>query len=371
MADTQVAIVGSGLAGLNAARLLHRSGVGFLLLEARDRPGGRILTVDEAGRLADDGFDLGPSWFWPEMQSAIGELVAELALPAFAQHAEGDAIFERASREAPHRFSGFQQEPQSMRLVGGSAALVRALIKDLPADRLHFRARVTRMRLMERCVELAVDHAEGRHGIVRAEHVIVTLPPRLLEATVRFEPAQEPQTLRRWRETPTWMAPHAKVFAIYDRPFWRHAGFSGTAQSLVGPMAEIHDATTASGRAALFGFVGISPQQRASLDEAAIVTACVEQFARIFGQDAANPHATLYKDWASDPSTATPLDWISAGHPHGGTENWISGPWQTRLILAGSETSVVYAGYLAGAIHASRLAAARLTSRWSAHPNAP
>lgn len=89
-----VTIVGGGLAGLNAARLLHRSGVDFLLFEARDRPGGRILTVDEAGQPSDDGFDLGPSWFWPAMQPAIGKLVA------------GDVAFERMSRETPHRLQG-------------------------------------------------------------------------------------------------------------------------------------------------------------------------------------------------------------------------------------------------------------------------
>jgi monoamine oxidase len=79
MIDTTVAIIGAGLAGLNAARLLHRAGVDFHLFEARDRVGGRILTVDELGALADDGFDLGPSWFWPQMHPVMGELIDELA----------------------------------------------------------------------------------------------------------------------------------------------------------------------------------------------------------------------------------------------------------------------------------------------------
>lgn len=69
MIDTQVAILGAGLAGLNAARLLHRAGVDFMLFEARDRPGGRILTADESSEPAQDGFDLGPSWFWPGTRS--------------------------------------------------------------------------------------------------------------------------------------------------------------------------------------------------------------------------------------------------------------------------------------------------------------
>ena len=72
---TRVAILGGGLAGLNAARLLHNAGISFQLFEARDRLGGRILTVDETGHPAEGGFDLGPSWFWPQLQPAIGSLV--------------------------------------------------------------------------------------------------------------------------------------------------------------------------------------------------------------------------------------------------------------------------------------------------------
>ena len=62
-----VLIIGGGLAGLTAARLLHHAGIGFQLLEARDRLGGRILSTDASGEVSDDGFDLGPSWFWPGM----------------------------------------------------------------------------------------------------------------------------------------------------------------------------------------------------------------------------------------------------------------------------------------------------------------
>jgi monoamine oxidase len=80
MTETTVAIIGAGLAGLHAARLLHRAGVDFNLFEARDRAGGRILTADGQGGLADDGFDLGPSWFWPQMHPVMGELIDELGL---------------------------------------------------------------------------------------------------------------------------------------------------------------------------------------------------------------------------------------------------------------------------------------------------
>ena len=251
-----------------------------------------------------------------------------------------------------------------MRLVGGSSALVRALMRHIPADRLRFAAAVMAMRMSEDGVELTVVvTGEGRR-VVKAGHVIAAVPPRLLEQIV-FTPGLDPQTSRLWKETPTWMAPHAKVFAVYDRPFWREAGLSGMGQSLVGPMGEIHDATTKSGRAALFGFVGIPGRQRASIGDDRLVKSCVDQLVRMFGPHAASPRNTIYKDWARDPLTATPLDWTMPGHPVDGVETWVGGPWKERLSLAGSESSPLNAGYLAGAVEASRLAVARLTSKLS------
>ncbi|MBX9659858.1 MAG: NAD(P)/FAD-dependent oxidoreductase [Nitrospiraceae bacterium] len=72
---TSVAIVGGGLAGLCAARRLHALGIDFHLFEARDRLGGRILSANDQGHSSNDGFDLGPSWFWPEMQRGLAALV--------------------------------------------------------------------------------------------------------------------------------------------------------------------------------------------------------------------------------------------------------------------------------------------------------
>ncbi len=360
MIATRIAIVGGGLAGLHAARLLHRAGVEFILLEARDRLGGRILTVDDTGRPGDDGFDLGPSWFWPRMQPAIGALVADLGLPAFAQSSDGDVMFERMSREAPQRFRSEGADAQTLRLVGGTAALARALARDLPCERIQLGARVTNMALSDDGVTLTITRAGGAVETLIAQGVIAAAPPRLLEATVTFSPALEPEIVRRWRETATWMAPHAKFFALYERPFWREAGLSGTAQSMVGPMAEIHDATTASNRAALFGFLGLDADARAAIGEEALTRACLAQFVRLFGPQASLPRATFMKDWAADPLTATPADRTAAGHPAATDAPWTSGPWRERLALGGSETSPAEPGYLAGAVMASERAVQHL-----------
>jgi monoamine oxidase len=370
-----VLIIGGGLAGLTAARLLHRAGIPFQLLEARDRLGGRILSIDASGEVSDDGFDLGPSWFWPGVQPELAALVAELGLSWFPQHSYGDLIHQRMPGEAPQRYRGMRQEPQSIRLPGGTGAIIRALASSLPAPSIRLNARVVRVALNGQDAEVSFVGENGSEQTVRASHVVLALPPRLLEATVSFSPALDSATARRWRDTPTWMAPHAKFVAVYERSFWRDAGLSGTAQSMVGPLVEIHDATTASGKAALFGFVGVPADQRLAVGRNALVRACIQQLASLFGSEAARPVAILFKDWAADPLTATPDDRTAGGHPSPGRRPWIGGEWQNHVSLAGSETSSSEPGYLAGAVDAAARAVAavmgRLNASSAAAPHGP
>jgi monoamine oxidase len=69
------------------------------------------------------------------------------------------------------------------------------------------------------------------------------------------------------------MAAQAKFFALYDSAFWVEDGLSGTAQRMVGPMVEIHDARTQSGSAALFGFLGVGPGERQAMGAEALTEA--------------------------------------------------------------------------------------------------
>lgn len=363
MNKTKIAIIGGGLAGLYAARLLESAGINFILIEARDRLGGRILSIGQDGLLSKDGFDLGPSWFWPQMQPAIAELVEELELPAFFQNSEGDVIFERMSRESAQRYRGTAQEQQSMRLVGGTATLIRKLAEDIPASKVKLGQQVTALSLNTTGVEVSVGQGNAAAVTLAVDYVIAALPPRLLAASVAFAPEIDLGTAQRWQDTPTWMAPHAKFFALYDRPFWREDGLSGTAQSMVGPMVEMHDATTASGGAALFGFLGVGAQQRAALGEEALTVACLAQFERVFGSEARSPVATLLKDWAADPLTASEADAVAGGHVVSNDAPWVTGRWAECLTLAGSETSPSEAGYLSGAVTAAKLAVSEVLGR--------
>jgi monoamine oxidase len=77
--DADVIVIGAGAAGLAAARELHRAGVKVLVIEARDRIGGRILTHhDDVGELP---IELGAE-FVHGRPPAIFELIEAAGLPA-------------------------------------------------------------------------------------------------------------------------------------------------------------------------------------------------------------------------------------------------------------------------------------------------
>ena len=191
---TTAAIVGDGLAGLHAARLLHAAGIDFRLLEARDRLGGRILLLDGSGALSDDGLDLGPSWFWPGMQPGLAAQAHGLGLAAFLQHGDGNALFERTPEGAIHRFPSMRQEPRSMRLAGGTGALVKALAAALPSERLRLGSAVSHVALRRDGVVLSIGGPVAARHVLTAEQVVLALPPGLLATTVGFDPSLEPNT---------------------------------------------------------------------------------------------------------------------------------------------------------------------------------
>ena len=70
--EADVLVAGAGLAGLRAARDLAEAGRSVLLLEARDRPGGRTWTRPFAG--SGPMVEMGGSWFAPGHAEARAEL---------------------------------------------------------------------------------------------------------------------------------------------------------------------------------------------------------------------------------------------------------------------------------------------------------
>src|SRR5690348_1758006 len=73
---TRVVVIGAGMSGLVAARALQLAGVDVVVVEGRDRIGGRTHTVD----LGSAAVDLGASWIHPGLDSKMMPLVRALGI---------------------------------------------------------------------------------------------------------------------------------------------------------------------------------------------------------------------------------------------------------------------------------------------------
>lgn len=83
-----VIIIGGGYAGIIAARQLHEAGKNFILLESRNRLGGRIYTKE----LGDGNYvDLGGQWIGPT-QEKMYALLKEYGIDTFPTYDEGQSL---------------------------------------------------------------------------------------------------------------------------------------------------------------------------------------------------------------------------------------------------------------------------------------
>ena len=369
MQNIPVVIVGGGLSGLYAAFLLEQKGIAYRLLEARDTLGGRIAVGKPTGALtsgnsadidkkeSNAAFDLGPSWFWPDYQRQLSNLIETLGLSRFAQFEAGDMMVERAANTPAVRMQGYKSSPLSMRLVGGMAALTDALYARLDSTCVMTNQTVQQLNKTADDIEVQSEDSAGHVTTYRAQHVLLALPPRLVEGRIAFQPVLPQALSKAWRETDTWMAPHAKYVAVYDSPFWRDSGLSGAARSAIGPLTEIHDASLVEGDGALFGFFGVPAHVRQSVSDDVLKEHCRAQLVRLFGAQAGTPKAEYLKDWAQDPLTALPADATGTGqHAVAPASTPDTGVWQEAITGCGSEWSAQFSGYVAGAIDAATMA---------------
>jgi monoamine oxidase len=249
----------------------------------------------------------------------------------------------------------------AQRVAGGIGAVIEALAKVLPATRLRLDQRLTAVVDHGDFVELQLIGGEATYSM-HARRVVLALPPRVAEATLRFSPELAPELRAALLATPTWMATAAKAGFTYARAFWREAGHTGNAwvSHAQAMLAEVFDACGPEQGAALAGFAALGAQQRASFSRGRDLL-LESQVVQLFGPEAADPALRperFWQDWASEPETCSPADIAEEGrqtgsHPHYGEPLLAESYWQGRLYFGGSETARQSGGYLEGALGAA------------------
>jgi monoamine oxidase len=446
MADQQVevAVVGAGFAGLTAARLLHEAGRSVVVLEARDRVGGRTCTETHHGTW----IDLGGQWIGPG-QDRVAALVAELGVGTYPQPEQGDDVLlaDGAARRVPNVALAFTEDElvAYLELAGALEAIAEQVPLDAPwrgpdagawdatslrdwvrardapprvADLFEvgvqavFAASTAQLSLLhaahyvhsaggwskltdseggaqqdrmvggvqplaERLAGLLPDGAVrlsspvGRiaqddrgaaveaHGtLVAAERVVVALPPTLA-GRIDYAPPLPAQRDQLVQHMPQGSV--IKFHVLYEAPWWRAEGLSGTVLCPREPIGVTFDCTPPAGTPGLItgffeGPAAVAAGRRTTGERRDVV---VDVLARSLGGRARDALGYVDRDWSAEPFTR---GCYGAHLPPGA---WtVYGPALRepvgRVHWAGTETAERWTGYIDGAIDSGQRVAAEV-----------
>jgi len=338
----KIIIIGAGLSGLYGAWKLQQKQLDVLILEARPRIGGRILTSNQ--------LDMGPAWVWPQLQTRLQQLLLDLKLNVFPQYTHGTILYEKSANQK-ERYHAPSAHQNSYRIEGGAECLINALRSQLSETQVHLNTIVNSIDELNLCVHTLRD---GKAFVYTADKIILALPPRLFLQNIEFSPDFSNQQKSELENISTWMAGHSKMLFIYEKPFWRDKKLSGEVFSHHGPLSEIYDGSPVDESFyALTAFVGLSAQQRKQIAPEQLLNACMAQLQRLFGDESAKVKDVQIQDWSQEIFTTSVVDLTSpAQHPQY-PENIPRAFWDGNLILAGTEAAREHGGYLEGALESA------------------
>ncbi|BFM25869.1 flavin monoamine oxidase family protein [Microbacterium sp. che218] len=126
-----VVVIGAGAAGLTAANDLRTAGLSVVVLEARDRVGGRLWTDVVDGAM----LELGGQWVSPD-QTALIDTVADLGLETYSRYREGDSVYVGPDGDAK-RFTGemFPVAPETEKVIDDITARLDRMVAEIDPDK--------------------------------------------------------------------------------------------------------------------------------------------------------------------------------------------------------------------------------------------
>jgi monoamine oxidase len=381
--EIDVAIVGAGAAGLGAARALENSGLSVIVLEARDRIGGRGHTIQAA---PDVTFDVGCGWLHSADRNSFVNIARQLnfeidkSRPPWREQsfdavfpprerldfiAALDGFFDRAAEAAKDgrdRAADSCLEPgnrwnpmiDAISTYINGAELDRVSILDLDAyedSEINWRLRRGYGALMAaygaRCPLVLntqvtlIDHSgqrvriETSRGTLTAAKVIVTVPTNLIaEETIRFHPAL-PTKVDAAHGLPLGIAD--KVMLALDQPDALPKDGNLRGATMRTAMGAFH--LRPFGQPCIEGFFG--GRFALALEGAghgALAAQAIDEIVALLGSDFRRRLKPLAESrWAHDPFARGSYSHALPGHA--GKRAVLAAPVDGRLFFAGEATS--------------------------------